>query len=124
MDNRNISIQSEGREAFDLSFQLLFDCAPGKKATHYKEDIKKGLIFFWHEEPGATKLLIPMGWKDCSNLAWSWLNSLSDDRYGEYLDHDGSNGKGFRVYNENWSRINDYQYSFMAVLPIWAWYGK
>lgn len=156
MDNRIISIQSEGRAAFDLAVQLLFDNCPGKKATHYYEHPTAGFILLWHEDtfesavkgesaktkdgfPGvhladckcsyclrvpANKLPYPMAWKEAADLAWGWLLNQPKEKYQEYLDHDGSNGKGFRVYNEDWGHVAKSHYAFLGVLPVWAWYGK
>jgi hypothetical protein len=129
MDNRHISVQSEGREAFDLAFQLLFDNAPGGKASHYFEHPEKGLVFLWHEEAyglfaKASKLPYAMRWKEAADLAWGWLSNQPNEKYTEKLDHDGSNGKGFLVYNEYWGHIGESHYAFLGVKPVWAWYGK
>ncbi len=46
------------------------------------------------------------------------------------LVHDGSNGKGFRIYTEGWGRINgtsshtSEDYSFGAIKPVYLWFGK
>lgn len=132
MDNRHISIQSEGRPAFDLAFQLLFDNAPGKKASHYFEHPDKGFIMLWHEDSFmigieqklANKLPYPMDWKSAADLAWGWITNQPKESYKESLDHDGSNGKGFMVYNEYWGHVANSHYAFLGVLPVWAWYGK
>lgn len=126
MDNRLISIQSEGRKAFDLAFQLFFDNAAGGKASHYLEDKDAGLILFWHNDEyiKPNKLPYDMDWKAAADLAWGWLQSQPEDNYREYLDHDGSNGHGFKIYNENWGHVKGSSYAFMAILPVWAWYGK
>lgn len=124
MDNRHISIQSKGREAFDLAFQLLFDNAPGKRATHYIDHPEKGLCFLWLEGNSGIKLVTPMGWKESADIAWCWLINQPEEKYDEYLDHDGSNSKGFRVYNESWGKIGGVAYAFLAVKPVWAWHGK
>ncbi len=156
MDNRIISVQSEGRAAFDLAIQLLFDNCPGKKATHYFEHSTAGLILLWNEdkfastlkgeEPQtkegfpeshlatcrcssciripATKLPFPMDWKASSDLAWGWLGNQPKEKYEDYIDHDGSNGKGFLVYNEDWGHVAKSHYAFLGVKPVWAWYGK
>lgn len=128
MDNRHISVQSEGRKSFDLAFQLLFENAPGGKATHYLEHSEKGLIFLWHEDKikdqSASKLPYAMDWKAAADLAWGWLQERRHEEYREDLDHDGSNGKGFRVYNEDWGHVAGSFYGILAVLPVWAWYGK
>lgn len=136
MDNRHISVQSEGRTAFDLAFQLLFDNCPGKKATHYLEHPTAGFLLLWHEdnvrhENGtayvtlpANKLPYPMGWKEAADLAWGWLLNQPKEKYEDALDHDGSNGKGFVVYNEYWGHVAKSHYAFLGVKPVWAWYGK
>ena len=139
MDNRHISIQSEGRSAFDLAFQLMFDNCPGKKATHYFEHPKNGLLLLWDEDffidtlrsannsdprVKANKLPYPMNWKAASDLAWGWLQNQPEEKYECNLDHDGSNGKGFKVYNEDWGHVAESHYAFLGVLPVWAWYGK
>ena len=124
MDNRLVSVQSEGREAFDLAFQLLFDNAPGDKVTHWVEDPSKGLILLWSAEGSATKLPTPLTWKKAADLAWTWLENRNTEDYREYLDHDGSNGRGFKVYNEDWGHVAGYSYAVLGVLPVWAWYGK
>lgn len=132
MDNRIISVQSEGRGAFYLAFQLVFDNAPGGKASHYIEHPEFGLIFLWSKdkflidnvEVAAIKLPYPMGWKAAGDLAWGWLKDQPDNKYKEYLDHDGDNEHGFRVYNEDWGHVAESHYAICAVLPVWAWYGK
>lgn len=126
MDNRHISVQSEGRVAFDLAFQLLFDNAPGRKATHYFEHPENGFLLFWNEDVAlkGNKLPYPMAWKEAADLAWGWLQNQPTEKYKEYLDHDGSNGKGFLVYNEYWGHVAGSRYAFLGVKPVWAWYGK
>lgn len=137
MDNRIISIQSEGRKAFDLAFQLLFDNAPGGKATHYLVHPEHGFILLWNEESISTKfnhienikitsvkLPYAMSWQQASEFVWGWLQNEPTSNYREYCDHDGSNGKGFKVYNEAWGHVAGLHYAFLAVLPTWAWYGK
>lgn len=50
---------------------------------------------------------------------------LKETDYGNEPDHDGSNGKGWRVYNHNWGQvIGCGSYSFVAIEPAWAMYGK
>ncbi len=137
MDNRIISVKSEGIKAFDLAFQLLFDNARGGKASHYFEHPTAGFLLLWNEDNfygltkgdpsakvSANKLPFKMEWKDAANLAWGWLNNQPTEKYEDYLDHDGSNGRGFKVYNEAWGHVAGSSYAFLGVLPVWAWYGK
>lgn len=137
MDNREIDIKAEGRKSFDLAFQLFFE--GHSKATHYFEHPEKGLVFLWHEDSfnlnkvgalpadkctKANKLPYSMDWKAAADLAWGWLLEQPKEKYLDALDHDGSNGKGFRVYNESWTHVAGSHYGICAVQPIWAWYGK
>lgn len=134
MDNRVIDIRSEGRRALDLAFELMWDNAPGGKATHYFDHPLMGLIFLWNEDSfvvegnpykvTANKLPYAMDWKAAADLAWGWLGEQPNEKYGDFLDHDGSNGRGFRVYNESWTHVAGSHYGILAVLPMWAWYGK
>lgn len=64
------------------------------------------------------------------HVLWNWFRnfdeydklSLGDWDYN--CDHDGSNHKGFRIYNEDWGRVDDDSYSIAAIKPIYIWYGK
>jgi hypothetical protein len=130
MDNMHISIQSEGRAAFDLAVKLFFTSKydrgePDKKVTHYIDDHDKGFILLWSEDihNKSIKLPVPLSWKPAADLAWEWLIQQPESQYKQYCDHDGSNGHGFRIYNENWGHVKSH-YALFAVEPIWAWYGK
>lgn len=131
MDNKKISIQSEGKKSFDLAVKLFFideydHGEPTKTVTHYYEDPDKGLVLLWAEDNShnSVKLPVPLKWQAAADLAWEWLINQSDDSYKDRFDHDGSNGKGFKVYNEAWGRIGNCHYALFAVVPVWAWYGK
>jgi hypothetical protein len=50
-----------------------------------------------------------------------WLSQVD---YGTEPDHDGSNGKGWTVWNDSWGRVNGEWQSFVAIKPTWAMYGK
>lgn len=126
MDNFKFLVQSEGREVFNLAFEIMFQHAPGHKASHYLEHPEKGFLLFWHEDDKMKphKLPFAMDWKTAADLVWGWLGERKDSEYREYCDHDGSNGHGFKIYNEAWGHIDGTSYAFLAVLPIWCWYGK
>jgi hypothetical protein len=144
MDNRHISIQSQGKKAFELAMQLMFDNAPGGKANYYCDHPTYGFVLFWSGDYGNTlgplhdwgkedpkplsvpivKLPYPMSVKAATELAWEWLQEQPDDKYQDYCDHDGSNGHGFKVYNEYWGHIGNSHYAILGVIPVWAWYGK
>lgn len=123
-DNVRIHVQSGSRRSFDIAIELAMR---GNKATHYRVDGEKGLVFYWVQPDGREDVIpLPceMTVEAVSAFAWAWLESRPDEEYHEELDHDGSNGRGWRVYNEAWNRVgSEWQTSF-AVLPVWIWYGK
>lgn len=69
----------------------------------------------------STVLPFPLDLNTSISFAWHWLTTSAD--YGNEPDHDGDNGKGWRVYNENWGRVGSF-YGFVAIKPAWAMYGK
>lgn len=145
MDNRLIDITSEGDEALALALQIVWDNAPGGKATHYKVmsytdaetemsgryDIKvethpdekplPTLILLWNAEADAMPLPYPLDLEGAINFAKGWLKNAE---YGEEPDHDGSNGKGWRIFNNNWGHVMQLHYGIVGIRPNWAWYGK
>ena len=150
MDNRLIDITSEGKEALKMALSLIWDNAPGGKATHFRvlnlrqnttynktkdrevghhltglvQDDEKGtptLILYWKEDRAAQILPYPMELDSCYEMVLGWLAQAD---YGFEPGHDGSNGKGFRVLNEMWGHVIRSHYAFAAIQPCWAWYGK
>lgn len=141
MDNRSVDITSEGNADLSAALRLIWPNAAGGKAVGYtmvnlKEEVTyygepcthhfnrfvesvggtPTLILYWHEHSGGTPLPYAMGELSTLPFIQGWLNDVD---YGRQPDHDGSNGKGWRVFH-----IPDYSYSFVAIQPVWAWYGK
>lgn len=76
-----------------------------------------------HPKPGYTPLPAPIGLDMAAAMVVSWLES-EDTQYGPELDHDGSNSRGWRAYNEAWGHVAEEWEAFVAVEPHWAWHGK
>lgn len=123
MDNFHIDIVSNNRKHFETAMEIAFDHAPGKKASYYRISKEKGLILYWTEfkNKEAQPLPFEMGMKAATDFVWHWLE---DAERGNEPDHDGDNGKGFRIYTENWGKVDDDWQAFVAIKPIWAMYGK
>jgi hypothetical protein len=131
MDNFFLDIISDSylKEALTIGFKG----APGKKATHFRLDPPSGegaarrtrtrLVLGWHEFKGSQALPFPLQIEDDSayNFIKAWLE---DQNYGSQPDHDGDNGRGWRVYNESWGHVDHDPYAFLAIEPAWAMYGK
>jgi len=127
MDNFRIDITGEGVKTMESAMVIAFggghDDRKPRTAEAYAIDPEKGLIFFW--TAGLDKNIVKLPFKldaiGAADFARRWL---AEQDYGREPDHDGSNGKGWRLYNNSWSRVEGYSGSIVAILPNWAWYGK
>ena len=63
----------------------------------------------------------PMTLEQAADFAVGWLEHAD---YGREPDHGGDNGKGWRLYCEDWGHVDHDHYAFAAVQPVWAMYGK
>ncbi len=122
-DNFRCDIQSEGDKHLRAAIGLLWDHAPGNTAEGFRVSPEKGLIFYWDAKSssGLTKLPFPMTADDALSFVKAWLRGADA---GEEPDHDGSNHKGFRAYNEDWGHVDGDCYAFAAFKPFWMMYGK
>jgi hypothetical protein len=146
MDNRTVDIVSEGKKALQHAIGIIWSNAPGGKATHYKiakyeekvdyygtptsrhivstkESIDGvlTLILFWHAEKDAIALPYPLTEDEAVNFIDGWLTKVE---YEGQPDHDGDNGKGWRVFTEQWGHVAGNHYAIVGVQPVWAMYGK
>lgn len=149
MDNRFIDVVSEGDGALALALRLIWPNVPGGKATHYKmmnliekteypirdgkvahhsttmvEDSRgvSTLILLWSDERDAKELPYPLDLEESIAFVRGWL--VHSANYGREPDHDGSNGRGWRVFTEDWGHVAGYHYAIAGVQPAWAMYGK
>lgn len=79
-----------------------------------------GVLHNGHEN--LTRFLTPFPrYEIVTKLVWAWLETVA---YGPQPDHDGSNGKGWRVFNEAWGHVAQERFAFCAIQPVWAMYEK
>lgn len=154
MDNQTVDIVSEGAAGIGHVLAAIWPAAAaGGKATHYKigkyreeiryccrdkdgvhygnhytnliQDPEKGrdtMILLWHEEgKDCVKLPFPLAADKAAMFIADWLESLV---YGRQPDHDGDNGKGWRLFTEGWGHVAGNHYAIIAAQPAWAMYGK
>ena len=144
MDNFRIDILAEGgdtlREAIGIAIKK---GAPGGRITHYEiarigqhetDDLRWSgrasplvLILFWSEDKSRSNILplmFPAGPAEVYELVRGWLASLKAEDLGPEPDHDGSNGRAWRLYNEAWGHVDGSHYAVCAIQPCWAMYGK
>lgn len=121
MDNRRIDISLHGKQSFDLAMQLASISNP--KTVGFRIH-KNHLVLYWSESTNAdySKLPYVMNVPQVTEFAWGWLNSVEPTQ--EEQDHDGHNGKGFRVFNEAWGHVFGEWQGYIAITPIWAMFGK
>lgn len=87
----------------------------------FSDDGIDTLCFYWTECTGALKLPFKMDAQKASEFASGWL---SDIEWGREPDHDGSNGKGWRLFNDDWGHVGGSWQAIVAIQPAWAMYGK
>lgn len=122
MDNFQIDITAQGKPTLETALRIAFEHNHGP-AKGYRIDPEKGLIFLWVVEsrPGVVPFPFAMDAVGAADFAWRWL---AEQDYGPEPDHDGDNGKGWRVYCEFWGHVGGDWRAICAVQPAWAMYGK
>lgn len=109
----------------ETCMKVAFGDVPGGKAEGWKTYTDEGnriLVLCWSEHSsGMTPLPAPMNAEEAVVFVRSWLRSVP---YPKEPDHDGSNSKGWRVYNEKWGHVRGGHYDFVAIEPTWLWHGK
>ncbi len=119
MDNFRIDVTCEGDEALRAVMTIAF--TQHRSAVGWRLDPEYGMILYWTDHKGTNALPFPHDAEATFHMVKKWLETQD---YGREPGHDGSNGKGFRVYNEAWGHIGSEWQAFLAIKPEWAWYGK
>ena len=125
MDNFEFVFTGDSIESLKTAITLL----PYRQTAAWKVVRRQGLpsylILYWHAESVAKTGVVPFPSPVDSDIVadfvWAWLRAQD---YGPEPDHDGSNEKGFRMWTEAWGRVDDETYSYIAIRPLWTWYGK
>lgn len=124
-DNQHIDISGEGVESLSAALRIFLPSNTGTNLIEgFAVDPEFGLILFWtapHGCPEFTKFPSPLTADDLSRIVMAWLESAD---YGAEPDHDGSNEKGWRVYNDGWAQVAQRWEAKLAVQPKWMMAGK
>ncbi len=150
MDNFRFDMTCEGDGALDGAIMVIWKARHcegegprGQKwgATHYAirpaepaiKDAEKPyldksakplrLVFFNYVSTPRDHIALPfrLDAKGAADFARRWL---AEADYGKEPDHDGDNGKGWRLYCEGCGHIDSEHGAIIAVTPAWAMYGK
>ncbi len=117
MDNFRVDVTSEGLSQFTLAMELIFR----HECVGYRID-KNVIHLYWADSDKAIKLPYKYNVQQTINFVWGWLEV--NPPTGKQPDHDGDNGKGFRLFNESWGHADGTWQAFASIEPIWAMYGK
>lgn len=120
MDNFTIEVWSEGKKDFSMAMGIALKHS---KCVGYRIDKEKGLVLMWTKRdiPEYVALPYEMNLEQIIEFAWGWLQATPPE--GNQPDHDGSNGRGFKMITNGWGQVDSWQ-EFIAIKPIWAMYGK
>lgn len=123
-DNFHIDVRYEGLDPLKAALRIAF-AQWSNGAKSYRIDPSKGLIFYWATEAAnETAIEVPfkMDADAAADFASRWLKDTAS--YAPEPDHDGDNGKGWRVYTDSWGAVSGEDFSICAVQPCWMMYGK
>lgn len=130
-DNRVFNINGLSKEMLLKTLELAFSQeGASTKANCYKIDPDRGMILYWYEQPGTIPFPTNMKPEEILDIVWAWLKSEPEvsttyDADWDYdADHDGHNGRGWRVYCEGWGKVQDNSAAICAIKPVYLWYGK
>lgn len=130
MDNRIFNVNGEGDEMLLHALELVFaQEGENTKAAAWKYDQKKGLILLWYADERAVNFPAPLTPKACLPFILAWLETkdaaaVERTHKDASIDHDGSNGAGWRVYCEDWGHVGDFTNAICAIKPVTLWFGK
>lgn len=85
------------------------------------DDGTDSLILLWHDEHKSFPLPYPLDFKGALHFIEGWLANAD---YGRQPDHDGDDGRGFRLFTDGWGHVVGHHYAIVGVQPAWAMYGK
>jgi hypothetical protein len=125
-DNRLFSVNGETCPMLESALKLAFDQEGTKTAWGWKVNHDYGIILCTYSTSGFTPFLTPMSSDTTTSTIWDWLcdqdvDDFKLDEWEEDCDHDGTNDKGWRVYTDTWGDVDE---GFIAIKPVYLWYGK
>jgi len=133
MDNRVFNVNGIGKETLRDTLRLVLRQEWNKDNTCEGWRVSKthGLIILWHVEnqEHGTKFITPLGYEPLTDLVWEWLesdeaNEIELVKWDADYQHDGSNSYGWRVYCEDWNKVDNDVYAIFTITPSYMWHGK
>lgn len=108
------------------ALEIAFSTSPSNKAWGYKSTPER-LTFAWNLQAQAVDsefvpFVTPIDAERALVVVSDWLREVA--KFDGQPDHDGDNGRSCRIFCEAWGYIDHNHYTFAAVEPYWAQYGK
>lgn len=129
-DNQHFSVSGETEAGLRATLALAGKMFQTHVSGYRAEPDSGRLVLYFstvladtHSRKDVQRLPAPVTLEGMTTLIWEWLATVPDSQRAEYSDHDGSNGRGWRVFVENWGRVGD-EYDTIAVEARWNWFGK
>ena len=119
MDNFRVDIVSEGEKQLAKALSLFRGGAIGYRVENKKKP--PTLLLYCYESPNCIRFPTELSLDKCIPMILEWLKDVP---YGTEPDHDGDNGKGWRIFNEDWGHVFGEHEVFVGIQPKWAMYGK
>jgi len=99
------------------------------RVTHYTKTKKSGLILLWGNNGNCKELPCPLDFAGVVQLILNYLqseeiSSVECKGWDRDADHDGDNGKGWRIFVEDWGHVEGNSCVICAIKPCFIWYGK
>lgn len=138
MDNRLFNINGETEQQLKLAIELALMNEYGNtvKITSYYYCSKKGLVLFdrdyrnkFSKFTNRMGVETPVNSDELFEIVLDYLKSehaknIETEEWEDDIDFDGSTSLGWRLYTEDWGKIDGYDGSYLAVKPVYLWYGK
>lgn len=114
---------TNGRDMLEECLRIAF-AEYDNGATYWSSHNKKRLVLYWRDPSGVNGAVAFMGATGpgvVTPLVRQWL---SNAEYPKEPNHDGSNSKGWRIFNEDWAQVDGEPAAICAIEPAWLMHGK
>lgn len=134
LDNPVFNVKGQGKKMLKKTIELGLACVGHSSLAGYRVDNKKGIILYWTkvEKDDFQPFESDKDLKEITKTVLSQIENLEivlDEENDEFSDlelDDGDVGSdfGWRVYTEQWGRIEGDWQACLAVVPSFLWIGK